>query len=72
MVIRFSDWKDTNRRWSNLAYVKKMPMYIAISPNEVEEFKKYNPDSVICRCSDCATCGMCWDSNIKQIVVKIH
>jgi hypothetical protein len=70
-VIRSSIWDDTapERIWETDFY--SMPIYTAFPKNQLAE-KVASGKYTECRCSDCATCGKCWDKTVKNIAVAIH
>lgn len=66
MTIRFSLANDTEYHYKRLADCWGFPTYSA-----VENFTN-EPKHEQCRCSDCATCGKCWNKKVKSIVCEIH
>ena len=65
MVVRASVWDDTKPEQLELFKAMNLPIYTA-----VESFDNWS--GAKCRCKDCATCGMCWNKNIKKIACEIH
>ncbi len=67
-AIRASVWDDTKPELYKMSY-EKFNIYTALTPAEMS---KCNRNFTECRCSDCATCGKCWDNSIKELICKIH
>lgn len=65
LIIRYSIWDDTSENDIELAEMLDLPIYTA-----VDDFNNWS--GAKCRCKDCATCGMCWNSNVKKIACEIH
>ena len=64
--LRASIWDDTKPEQIAIILKNNWPIYTAVeSFTENDSFKQ-------CRCSDCATCGKCWDSTIQDIRCEIH
>lgn len=63
--VRFSVWDDTLPAHIGMAELLNMPIYTA-----VDKFDTWN--GAKCRCTDCATCGMCWNMGIDKIACEIH
>ena len=64
--LRASIWADTKPEQIAIILRNQWPIYTA-----VEHFTE-NDAFTQCRCSDCATCGKCWDSTVKDIRCEIH
>ena len=67
-VIRASLWDDTTPelREESALY----PVYTALSRAEMDALPEDSFHE--CRCSDCATCGKCWDKSVRNIICEIH
>ena len=72
LVVRSSLWKDTAIKYIALTAQYSFPVYTAFTREEMN--KKINLGDVFteCRCSDCATCGYCWNKEHKEIICEIH
>lgn len=64
--IRASIWDDTKPEQIKIILRNAWPIYTA-----VDKFTE-NDTFTQCRCSDCATCGKCWDRNVPDIRCEIH
>lgn len=71
-VIRSSLWKDTKQDKIDLTQVYKLPIYTALTRAEMDAETDAGHTFTECRCSDCATCGKCWDASEKDIICEIH
>ena len=69
LVIRASIWADT-REYLRKESFEKYPIYTAFEKTELE--KALNNGYELCECKDCATCGKCYDRNVKLIACEIH
>lgn len=67
MVIRASIWSDTPQNDLDCISSNNMATYTALDKTALESFT-----GGLCKCSDCATCQMCFNSTIKNIACKIH
>lgn len=72
LVIRSSLWKDTKPDKVELTTAFNIPIYTALTEFEMIEEKKNGHFFDICKCDDCANCGLCWNNSIKDIICKIH
>lgn len=71
LVVRASIWKDTAPEldfYSRVHY----PIYTALTRAEMEAETAKGNTFTECRCSDCATCGKCWNKDEKNIICEIH
>lgn len=64
--LRASIWADTKPEQIAIILRNQWPIYTA-----VESFTA-NDAFEQCRCSDCATCGKCWDNTVPDIRCEIH
>ena len=65
-TLRASIWNDTSEKQKTLVKINAWPIYTAVEKfTETDTFTQ-------CRCSDCATCGNCWDKSVKDIRCEIH
>ena len=71
-VIRFSLWDDTREDLRQLSESYNMPIYTALSAQEIDALRAVGHRFEECRCDDCANCGACWNKEHKNIIVKIH
>ena len=71
-IIRSSLWDDTCKKALILTDVLNIPVYTALSASDMDKAEKSGLQFEKCRCEDCATCGKCWDKNIKTIITYIH
>lgn len=72
LIIRSSLWSDTLPELAKLTKWYSFPIYTALTENEMETERQNGHVFAKCNCKDCATCGMCWNNKIKDIIVKIH
>lgn len=72
LVIRSSLWKDTAADKVELTNVYNIPIYTALTSAEMVEEKKNGRAFCVCKCDNCNTCRLCWNSKVKDIIVKIH
>ena len=72
LVIRSSLWADTCAKSIEITRAFDIPVYTALSARDMDEAEKNGMKFKKCRCEDCATCGMCWNRNIKTIITYIH
>lgn len=64
--LRASIWADTTPEQVKLVLKNGWPIYTAVdSFTDNDTFEQ-------CRCSDCATCGKCWDKSVPDIRCEIH
>lgn len=71
-VLRSSLWKDTSPQYIELTEKMNLPIYTALTIPEMIEEKKNGHFFRVCKCDDCASCRMCWNSKIKDIICEIH
>lgn len=72
LVIRSSVWADTAPEMLELTNALNLPIYTALTLAEMDEKERNGEKFTRCRCSDCATCGKCWDKSEKTIICEIH
>lgn len=72
LIIRSSLWKDTKSDKIELTTAFNIPVYTALTQEEINREKENGKKFAICKCDNCSTCGMCWNKNIKDITCKIH
>lgn len=71
-IIRASVWADTTGKNLELTSALNLPIYTALSVHDMDEAEKSGLQFEKCRCEDCATCGKCWNKDIKTIITYIH
>lgn len=72
LVIRSSLWKDTAPDKVELTKLHNFPIYTALTEKEMTAEKENGHVFAACKCEDCSHCGLCWNSKVKDIIVKIH
>ena len=72
LVIRSSLWKDTAPDKVELTKAYNIPIYTALTAPEMVEEKQSGHFFRVCKCENCNSCRMCWNSKIQDIIVKIH
>lgn len=64
--LRASIWNDTSKKALDTIARNAWNIYTAVEQfTDADTFEQ-------CRCSDCATCGKCWNISIKDIRCEIH
>lgn len=71
-IIRASVWDDTKPEllW-NIEHMN-LPIYTALSAEDMEKERAKGHNFSVCECKNCTTCRKCWNKRIKDIIVKIH
>lgn len=72
LIIRSSIWSDTCVKSVEITKAFDIPVYTALSAADMDKAEKNGLKFEKCRCEDCASCGKCWDNNIKTIITYIH
>lgn len=72
LVVRSSLWKDTKQDKIDITKEYNFSIYTALTSAEMVEEKKNGRFFRVCKCENCASCRMCWNSKIKDIICKIH
>jgi hypothetical protein len=72
LVIRSSLWRDTQIDKVALTHAYSIPIYTALTGAEMDTETAKGHVFTKCRCSDCATCGYCWNKEHKEIICEIH
>ena len=71
-VIRYSVWADTCVDMLLLAENQQFPIYTALTADDMEKERANGHVFAICKCDNCATCGLCWNKKAHDIICKIH
>lgn len=72
LIIRSSIWADTSREMIIKTCVLNIPIYTALTAEDMERERADGRVFVECRCDDCGTCGKCWKKDDQEIICKIH
>ncbi len=72
LIIRSSIWADTCAQSITITKAFNIPIYTALTPQEIDAERAAGRIFTVCRCDDCATCGECWNKSVKDIICKIH
>lgn len=72
LVVRSSLWKDTKKSMVELTYSYNMPIYTALTAAEMGAERQNGHKFAKCECKNCASCRVCWNASIKDIICEIH
>lgn len=72
LIIRSSLWKDTKKELVDLTFSYNMPIYTALTAGEMETERQNGHKFAKCECKNCATCQICWNASIKDVICEIH
>lgn len=71
-VIRSSLWNDTAPDMVEYTRAHDMPIYTALTAQDMENERAAGHVFATCKCENCATCGLCWNKKAHDIICKIH
>lgn len=71
-IIRSSLWDDTSADKVELTNCYNIPVYTALTLEDMGKERAVGHVFYKCRCEDCATCGLCWTKQAKDIICEIH
>ena len=72
LVIRSSIWDDTADDKKGLTNIYNIPIYTALSKEDMQTEKKNGRKFYKCECIDCSNCRMCWNGTLSEIICEIH
>lgn len=71
-VIRSSIWTDTKTENIIHTAVFNIPIYTALTADDMEKEKNAGRVFEKCDCINCGTCQKCWNTAYNEIICKIH
>lgn len=72
MVVRSSLWADSKPEVVMLTERLNLPIYTALSEQDMETERANGHKFAECKCENCATCGLCWNKKARDVICKIH